>query len=164
MSTTSIRAALVGLAALLAALADFSPAAAQAPAPMKLTITVAGRSQTLRGTGQCGHEPRAWIHGKSAALWLADYAAAPATPGVSLSYWRLGAGGGDQFSLNISKNRTRHTISTIVGQPQAGSGQSSFRATALGGRFEIKGTAQDGAPVEVTIECARFGGIYAEGG
>jgi hypothetical protein len=35
--------------------------------------------------------------------------------------------------------------------------------TALGGRFDISGTTQDGTSLQATIECARFGRIVAEG-
>ncbi len=156
--------AAIGLAVLLAAFGS-TPAAAQAPAPMKLTVNVAGRSQTLRGNGQCRHEPRASLYGKNAALWSVDYPANQAAPGVSLSYWRFAAGGaGDQFTLTVSSGRTQHTISNAAGQRRAGSGRVSYRAMPLGGRFEIAGTAQDGAALHVIIECARFGAIYAEGG
>ncbi len=157
-----IRAALLGLT--LSAAAAFAPlpVAAQAPGPMKLTLVVGGRTETLRGTGSCGHEPHAYIYGHAAALWDAAYTGG--AQHVSLSFWRLAAGAGDQFSLSVSSAKAEHQISTVKGGRLAGSGRATFRPTALGGRFEIQGKAADGTPLQVTIECARFGGIYAEGG
>ena len=163
MHRLSIATALTGLAVLAAVSLRPGSAAAQAPAEMKLTIAVAGQTQTLRGTGQCGHEPRGWIYGKAAQLWMASYGQ-PATQ-VSLTYWRLAAAGaGDQFSLSVQSGRKHHRISTVKGGKPAGSGRSTFQPTALGGRFEITGTSAEGAPVHATIECARFGSIAAEGG
>ncbi len=131
---------------------------------MKLTLTVAGRTETFRGTGQCGHEPRGWIYGKAARLWTAEYRQADASD-ISLTYWRPAAAGvADQFSLSVERGRKRHQINTVRGGRLVGSGRSSFQPTATGGRFEITGTAADGAAVRATIECARFGTIVAEGG
>ncbi len=164
MNAKRIRASLSGLALLAAAALTAMPAAAQAPAPMKVTLAVAGRTQTLRGTGDCGHEPNAYIYGRAAALWSIDYAAA-GQPSVSLSFWRhKAAAAGDQFTLTVHSGKTQHQINTVTGSPPAGSGKATFRPTAQGGRFEIQGKAADGTPLQVTIECARFGGIYAEGG
>lgn len=149
--------ALVGLAA---------PGAAQSSVPVKVTLTVAGQTQTLRGTGECKHEAQASIYGRRALLWMAGYRGTAASgPQVSLTYWRpKDAGGPDEFQLSVSRGRKTHRINTVRGGTPAGSGQGSFRPTALGGRFEIRGTAQDGAALQATIECARFGGIVAEGG
>lgn len=159
------RAAVLKLV-LVAASAGFSAASAQAPVPVKVTVTVAGRTDTLRGTGQCGHEPNAFIYGAPAALWRVEYAGTGAGPRVSLSYWRFGgAGAGEpQFSLAVDGKKARHRISTVEGGKLQGSGRATFRPTASGGRFEIVGKAQNGAALQATIECARFGGIYAEGG
>ncbi len=164
MNAKQIRAGLSSLALLAAAALTTMPAAAQAPAPMKLTVVVAGRTQTLRGAGKCGYEPNGYIYGRAAALWSVDYDAA-GQPSVSLSFWRhKAAGAGDQFSLSVSSGKAQHVIDTVKGSTPAGSGRATFRPTALGGRFEIQGKASDGTPLQVTIECARFGGIYAEGG
>ena len=141
-----------------------APAQAQAPAPMKVTLTVGGRTETLRGPGRCGKEPGAWLHGAAAALWTAEYTGEGDGPWVSLSYWRLAAGETSQFSLTIEGETAVHRISTVEGGTLEGSGRVTFQPTALGGRFEIAGRAQDGARLEVSIECARFGAIAAEGG
>ncbi len=142
-----------------------SPADGQAPVPVKVTVTVAGQTQTLRGTGQCRHEPQGYLYGARAALWMAEYDAAAGGSRVSLTYWRPKAAGAvDQFQLSVTRGGKSHLINTIKGAKPAGKGRSAFRPTALGGRFEISGTAQDGAALQATIECARFGGIVAEGG
>lgn len=161
----SARAAVM-LLVLGAAAAGARPAQAQGPVPMKVTLTVAGRTETMRGTGQCGHEPRAWLHGAAAALWLVEYAGTGEAPRLSLSYWRIAAAGGEeqQFSLFVHRKKSLHRISTIKGGKLEGTGRAAFRPTASGGRFEIAGKAQDGAALHATIECARFGGIHAEGG
>ncbi len=155
----------IGMIALAWA-AGSGPALAQSPVPMKLTVAVAGQTRTVRGSGECKHEPRGWIYGKPAALWMAEYAGDRAgTPHVSLTYWRPAAGAApDQFQLSVSGGGKTHRINTVRGGTPAGSGASSFRPTATGGRFEIRGTAQDGTALQATIECARFGGIVAEGG
>ncbi len=163
MNAKSIRIALAGLA-LLATATSSTNAAAQSSSPVKVTLVVAGRTQTLRGTGDCGHEPNGYIYGRPAALWSIHYAA-PGQPTISLSFWRhKAAGAGDQFTLAVQSGKTQHLINTVKGSPVAGSGKATFRPTAQGGRFEIQGKAADGTPLQVTIECARFGGIYAEGG
>lgn len=163
MSRSFLTAALLGLAS-MAVVARPDPASAQTAAEMKLTVTVAGRTETLRGRGLCGHEPRAWIYGRAARLWTASYGEATASS-VSLTYWRPAAAGeADQFSLSVQNGRKLHRIATVRGGQLVGSGSSSFRPTAVGGRFEITGTTADGAALHATIECARFGTIAAEGG
>ncbi len=130
---------------------------------MKVTIAAPGQSQTLRGTGECGHEPHGWIYGKAAQLWLARFNQ-PNTS-LSLSYWRPAAArAADMFSLSVQSGRKSRQISTVAGGKSRGSGRSTFQPTAVGGRFDITGTAADGAAVHVTIECAHFGPIVAEGG
>ena len=141
-----------------------APALAQDSVAMKVTITVGGKTENLRGTGRCGHEPRAWLHGKAAALWLTEYRDGAPVPRVSLSYWRFAAGDEVQFSLAVHGKSAAHRISTVKGGKLQGSGRATFQPTAQGGRFLIAGKAQNGAPLQATIECARFGGIAAEGG
>lgn len=141
-----------------------APAHGQAPVPVKVTVSVAGRTQTLRGTGQCRHEPQGYLYGARAALWMAEYDGSATGSRVSLTYWRPKTGAADQFQLSVTRDGKAHVINTIRGARPAGKGRSAFRPTALGGRFEISGTAQDGAALQATIECARFGGIVAEGG
>lgn len=141
-----------------------APASAQALVPMKVTVTVGGRTETLRGTGLCGHEPRAWLHGAPAALWLVEYPGREGAPRISLSYWRLVAGEQAQFSLAIEGEAAAHRISTVEGGELEGTGRATFQPTALGGRFQIAGKAENGASLQASIECARFGGINAEGG
>ena len=163
MNAHAFRAAFFALAVGAGAVFTPGPTAAQAPAPMKLTLVAGGRTQTLRGTGRCGHEPHAYIYGPAAALWSAQVAD-PAQQ-VTLSYWRLAAAGaGAQFTLSVRSGRTQHLINTVQGSAPAGSGRVTLRPTALGGRFDVQGTAADGTTLQVTIECARFGGMYAEGG
>jgi len=138
------------------------PARPQATIPVKVTLTVAGRAETLRGTGTCGHEPRASIYDVEASLWMVEYA--EGNRHVALSYWRPRGGGGDQFSLVVQRGPSDHRISTVKGAQPVGSGRSTFQPTAQGGRFEISGKDQTGAALSATIECARFGAIAAEGG
>jgi hypothetical protein len=136
----------------------------QAAVPVKVTVTVAGRTQTQRGTGRCGHEPRASIYGAPAALWLAEFAGDEHMR-VSLTYWRPSAPGSEpQFTLLVRERTADHRINTVEGGRLEGSGRATFRPTATGGRFEIAGTAQDRTSLQATIECARFGRIHAEGG
>lgn len=163
MNTISMRAALAQVGMIAAATGALSsPARAQAM-PVKMTVTVAGKTQELGGTGQCGHEPQASIYGTRAALWLIEYHNGASR--ISLSYWRPKATGAeDQFQLSVTRGSASHVISTVKGGSPTGSGHSTFRPTAMGGRFEVSGKAGDGAPLQVTIECARFGGITAEGG
>jgi hypothetical protein len=144
-----------------------APASArvQAPVAMKVVITMAGRTQTLRGKGRCAHEPNAWIYDNPAALWLAEYPATGEGPRLNLSFWRMREQGAEpQFSLSVQANSADHRISTVKGGTLEGSGRASFHSTATGGRFEIAGKAHDGTSLKVTIECARFGAIHAEGG
>jgi hypothetical protein len=142
-----------------------SPAAARAqqPVPMKVTVTVGGKTETLRGTGRCGHEPRAWLHDRSAALWLAEYPHGAQARRVSLSYWRFATGDEVQFSLAVHGKTAAHRISTVKGKA-GGFRPRDVPADGARGRFQIAGKAQNGASLQATIECARFGAIAAEGG
>ncbi len=159
--TWRITASLAALA--LAALV--LPAWAQSPVPVKLTVSVAGQSQTVRGVGECRHEPQASIYGTRALLWMAEYGGGTAGSQVQLTYWRpKSAGATDQFQLSVTRGGKTHLINTVKGSRPVGSGRASFRPTALGGRFEISGRAEDGTALQATIECARFGAIVAEGG
>ena len=113
-----------------------------------------GFDRSRRGYGICGTR---------AALWLIEYHNGASR--ISLSYWRPKATGAeDQFQLSVTRGSASHVISTVKSGSPTGSGRSTFRPTATGGRFEVSGKAGDGAPLQVTIECARFGGITAEGG
>ena len=86
MNTRSIRVALAHVGMIAAAGAALSsPVRAQA-APVKMAVTVAGKTQEVRGTGRCGHEPQASIYGTRAALWLIEYRNGVSR--ISLSYWR----------------------------------------------------------------------------
>src|SRR5512145_1122588 len=118
-----------------------SPTAARAqqPVPMKVTVTVGGKTETLRGTGRCGHEPRAWLHDRAAALWLAEYLNGAQARRVSLSYWRFATGDEVQFSLAVHGKTAAHRISTVKGGKLVGSGRATFQPTAQGGRFQIAG-------------------------
>jgi len=163
MNAYAPRAAVFALAlGTLGASLSPAPAQSQAPVPVKVTFTVAGSTETLRGTGECGHEPRASIYDVEASLWTAQY-----TEGdrhVVLSYWRPLDGSGDQFSLSVQSGPTDHRISTVKGAELEGSGRSTFQPTSVGGRFEISGKDQAGAALSGTIECARVGPISAVGG
>jgi hypothetical protein len=140
------------------------PAHTQRPVPMKVTVTIGGKTETLRGTGRCAHEPRASLYGAAAALWLAEYSGGAQGPRVSLRFWRFAAGDEVLFSLAVDGRKGAHRISTVKGRKLEGSGRGTFQPTAQGGRFQITGKAQNGAALKATIECARFDGITAEGG
>jgi len=158
------RAAVLAMAlGILGAALEAAPARAQAEVPVKVTINIGGRTETLRGTGQCGHEPRASIYGSDAELWMAEYS--DGGHEVTLTYWRpVGGTGGHQFSLSVQSGSLGHRINTVKGGRMEGSGRSTFQPTALGGRFEINGKDQTGAALSISIECARFGSISAVGG
>ena len=138
-----------------------APARAQAKVPVKLTVTVGSRTETLRGTGECGHEPHAFLDGAAASLWMASYS--QGSRHVALSYWRMSRGA-DQFTLFVTSGNTPHQISTLKSSEPLGTGRLSFQPTAQGGRFLVTGKDQDGSALSASIECARFGRIIAEGG
>lgn len=165
MHVNALPAVALGLVLSAAAL-TLTPALVfvQRPVPMKVTVTIGGKTETLRGTGQCGHEPRASLYGAAAALWLAEYDGGAQAPRVSLSYWRFAGGDEVQFRLAVHGKSATHRISTVKRGKLEGSGRGTFQPTALGGRFQIAGKTQNGAPLQATIECARFDGITAEGG
>jgi hypothetical protein len=141
-----------------------APALAQQAVPMKVTVTVGGKTETLRGTGRCGHEPRASLYGAAAALWLVEYPEGTQPTRVSLRSWRFAAGDEVQFSIAVHGKTATHRISTVKGGKLEGSGRATFQPTAQGGRFQIAGKAQNGTSLQATIECARFTGIVAVGG
>jgi len=164
MSGNRLRRSVLALLLGLAGAAAAPPPALSQSVPMKVTLRVGGRTDTLRGNGSCAHEQHASLYGANAALWSADYAGPGGNPRLSLTYWHFAADGAVQFSFAVHGKSAGHRISTVKGGKLEGSGRATYRATATGGRFEIAGKAQDGVPLQATIECARFGGIYAEGG
>jgi hypothetical protein len=139
-----------------------APAMLQAPVPSKVTLTVGGRTETLRGTGRCAHEPHAWLYGSAAALWIAEYAGETGGRHLSLSYWRFATAGEEQFSLSVNGRAAGHA--SARSRVEAGRLRpADFRPTALGGRLEIA-ARRTTAPTCRPPSNARFGGITAEGG
>jgi hypothetical protein len=139
---------------------------------VKVSLTIGGQRWDGAMVGQCKHAPTASIYDTPAAMWLvqASERGGAHPRSLSLTMWRIKETGADQMNFSASIGAARHDISTIEGvrrrpAPEVvGSGTVRMESRGAGGVFTIDGTTGSGARVQGTLECARFGGIYAEGG
>jgi hypothetical protein len=139
---------------------------------VKVALTIGGQRWEGTVAGQCKHAPMAAIYDTPAALWSvqANERAGAGSRSLGFTMWRIRETGADQMNFSVSQGRTRHAIATIKnvrrtpGPELVGSGTVKLAPRGSGGVFTIDGTTGGGARVSGTLECARFGGVYAEGG
>jgi hypothetical protein len=139
---------------------------------VKVALTIGGRRWEGMVPGQCKHAAAAAIYDTPASLWsvVANERGAASNRSLGFTMWRIKETGADQMNFSVSQGNTRHEIATIKGVrrtpgPQlVGSGTVTLEPRGAGGVFTIDGTTGGGARVTGTLECARFGGVYAEGG
>jgi len=139
---------------------------------VKVALTIGGQRWEDMVAGQCKHAGTAAIYDTPAALWsiVANERGGTRNRSLGLTMWRIKETGADQMNFSVSQGSTRHEIATIKGVRRTpgprlvGSGTVKLEPRGAGGVFTIDGTTGGGARVTGTLECARFGGIYAEGG
>lgn len=157
-SLLSLSTLAVGAAALIAA----SPAQ-----PTVTFAAIAGpKHYAGAGQGRCGLETQASLYEKPASLYLIVYGGEGSgdLDRVNLTLWRFKDGSGDQLSLGFDAGRDSYAISTLQGSKIVGKGSATVTAAGPGGKIVVKGLDGRGVPIQMTVECASFSGIEAEGG
>lgn len=142
--------------------------AAAAPGEPTLTFSaVAGvKHYTGGGHGRCGRETAASLYEKPATLYLIEYGGDGSgdLDRVNLTLWRFKDGSPDQLRLAFDAGKESYTISTVQGSKVVGKGSATVTAAGDGGTIVIKGLDARGVPIQMTVGCAAFSGIEAEGG
>ncbi|MGH7579548.1 MAG: hypothetical protein ACREM9_05205 [Gemmatimonadales bacterium] len=130
--------------------------------PMTIVGSVAGHAFRASGTGECASSADASIFEVPAMLWHAVYADDGSQ--VNLTVWRPKAGGGDMVGLSLTVGETPHRIATVKGGELTGSGTAKVQPAGSGGTLTVTGSDEHGHAVELSVECARFDEVVAEGG
>lgn len=146
--------------------------AADSSGGVKIALTVGSQRWVGTVAGQCKHAAMAAIYDTPASLWsvIANERGGASTRSLGFTMWRIKETGADQMNFSVSQGNTRHEIATIKGVRRTpgpalvGSGTVKLEPRGAGGVFTIDGTTGGGARVTGTLECARFGGVHAEGG
>lgn len=126
---------------------------------------VGGRQLRAHGVGQCRHEPHGFVYGAPASLWTVEFSdrRGPLRR-LDLAVWQLDGQRDRQMSLDLEAGDRSYRIATVTGGAIAGSGTVAFEPGRDGGRFEIRGKDAGGDTIELSVACARFGAVVAEGG
>jgi hypothetical protein len=82
---------------------------------------------------------------------------------VRLTLWQFKDGSPDQLSLAFDSERDSYKISTIHGSKIEGKGSATVSGGGAGGKIVVKGQDARGIPIQMTVGCAAFSGIEAEG-
>ncbi|HEY8258698.1 MAG TPA: hypothetical protein VIG08_13660 [Gemmatimonadales bacterium] len=145
-------------------------AALMAAAPDQPTVSfsaVAGLNHYAGGGhGRCGRETAASLYEKPATLFLIEYGGEGSgdLDRVNLTLWQFKDGSADQLSLAFDAGKESYNISTVQGSKVVGKGSATVTAAGAGGKIVVKGLDARGVPIQMTVECAAFSGIEAEGG
>jgi hypothetical protein len=133
---------------------------------INIELLVNGKLLRAHSAGECQYEPNGSIYSAPASLWRVEYSD-PKSRGIrhlSLTVWQLKSGGPNQLSLALESGPNSHRIATVKGGKMAGTGTVILQREQSGGRFEVKGTDERGATIEMRISCPTFSNIVAEGG
>jgi len=148
--------------------AESEPARGQSQAfshgtvPMKLTGKVARYTYQAEGTGQCATSADASIYEVPATLWHAIFQ--DETAHVNFSVWRPKSGAPEMVNFSITDGTASHRIATVKGGGILGSGTPSVKSAGPGGTLTVTGRDDHGHEVELSVQCARFEELVAEGG
>jgi hypothetical protein len=134
----------------------------QGTVPMKVVAKVARYDYQSSGAGECASSADASIYEVPATLWHATYG--DETAHLNLTVWRPRAGGGDMVGLAFTSGEIPHRISTVKGGELAGSATPAVRVSGSGGTLTVTGRDDHGHAIELSVECARFDQVVAEGG
>lgn len=149
----------LGAAALLAASSAVDPS-------LTFDAVAGARHYTGAGSGRCGRETEATLYEKPATLYLIEYTGGGTgdLERVNLTLWHFKDGSPDQLSLAFDAGRSSHRISTLQGSKIEGKGRATVSDAGAGGKIVVKGQDARGVPIRMTVGCAAFSGIEAEGG
>jgi hypothetical protein len=133
--------------------------------PMKVKVVMGRLHYSEAGTGECASNTESSIYDVPATQWRATYGGDGSNiQHLNLTVWRPRAGGPDMVGLHLRSGEIDHEVATVKGGTLKGSGTASVRPAGSGGILNVSGTDADGHPLELTVECARFDEVVAEGG
>jgi hypothetical protein len=141
-------------------------AAAPAQHTVTFSATAGPKHYTGGGDGRCGRETAASLYEKPATLYLIEYGGEGSgdLDRVNLTLWQFKDGSPDQLSLSFDSGKESYKISTVQGSTVVGKGSATVTAAGPGGTIVVKGLDARGVPIQMTVGCASFSGIEAEGG
>jgi hypothetical protein len=132
--------------------------------PMKITVMVDGKTYRSRGMGECASSAAASIYDVPATLWHAIYESEAEPRRLNLTVWRPKSGGADMAGLSLQIGDATHQIATVKGGRLAGSGVAGVQPAGAGGVLTLTGKDDHGDAIELSVSCARFDEVVAEGG
>ena len=130
--------------------------------PMKVAAKVARYSHQAEGTGQCATSADASIYEVPATLWHVIYQ--DETVHLNFSVWRPKSGAPEMVNVSLTSDLTPHRIATVKGGDILGSGTPTVQSAGAGGTLTVTGRDDHGHEVQLSVECARFEELVAEGG
>jgi len=138
------------------------PAGSAAAQAVEHTVTISakvdGKSYQASGPGSCKH----FGQNPDFPTWMAHYSNPEESAlRLDLTYGR-NKGSADRLSLTLGTGDASHELNSLI--PGKGTGTVTMKPAGPGGRFEVKGKNAKGAKIEVSIACATFQQIEAEGG
>ena len=141
-------------------------AATPAQSTLTFSATAGGRHYTGGGNGRCGVETAASLYEKPATLYLIEYGGEGSgdLDRVNLTLWRFKDGSPDQLSLAFDSGKDSYKISTLQGSKPVGKGIATVTPAGEGGTIVVTGLDTRGLTIQMTVGCATFSGIEAEGG
>jgi hypothetical protein len=144
---------------------DEDPGEAGGSVEMEVRATVSGRTVSATGFGTCEHASEASIHGRPAALWTARWSGEPGIGfrHLNLAFWEP-VGGAPEVNLALDIGSGTHELATVQGAPPKGSGTATREVGTSGGTLVVEGTDAGGRSLRVSVRCARFDQLVAEGG
>ena len=113
--------------------------------------------EDLTGKAACTREPKGYIYGTPAQLWMVVHNEGQAS--LSLTFWRPASGAPDMFNLGASLGAKSHVVTTTKGPAGGrvqGSGQVKLVVGGKGGTFTIDATTATGSRITGTVKCDAF--------
>lgn len=132
--------------------------------PMEITAMVDGKTYRSGGMGECAGSTAASIYDVPATLWHATYESDTEPRRLNLTVWRPKSGGADMAGLSLQIGDATHQIATVKGGRLAGSGVAGVQPAGAGGVLTLTGKDDHGDAIELSVSCARFDEVVAEGG
>jgi hypothetical protein len=133
---------------------------------LSVRAQIGSKSYSARLTGSCKHEPSASIYDIPAALYTVEASGGEGSEikQLNLTLWRPKNGSADQVSLSLQSGSRSTRIDVNPRSKAVGTATVELKPAESGGTFELKGKDAKGTPLQLTIGCAEFAGIEAEGG
>jgi hypothetical protein len=135
--------------------------------PMKISVKVGDATYRAEGLGECASSDQASIYGAPATQWAARHDGEDGSDlgSLNLTVWRLKSGGEDQANLSILiEGEDAHQVATVKGGEIVGRGKAGVRPAGKGGVLTVQGEDGHGDAIQLSVECARFDEVVAEGG